>query len=106
MELLHALLRRHHAATRDQELAHFGEYESMKKRHLETQHESETSNQKEYMRRALEDMRKQHALQSKQQPRDLRVCTMNIRADTKVLLCSTALFRTKRHRFASSSVKL
>ncbi|KAH7731830.1 serine/threonine-protein kinase TAO3 [Aphelenchoides avenae] len=79
MEVLHGLLRRHHAATRDQELAHFAEYESMKKRHLETQHESETANQKEYMKKALEETKKHHAMQSKQQPRDLRTKEAQIR---------------------------
>jgi thousand and one amino acid protein kinase len=76
---VHALLRKHHNSTRDQELEQFKECEEMKKRHLETQHESETNNQKEYNRRAMEEMKKHHALQSKQQPRELKQKETQIR---------------------------
>lgn len=45
----------------------------MKRRHLEAQHETELSSQRDYNRRALEEKTKEHAMQSKQQPRELKV---------------------------------
>lgn len=50
----------------------------MKKRHLVSQHDSEINNQNDYNKRALEDLRKQHAMQSKQQPRELKVYFYNV----------------------------
>lgn len=59
--------------TKENELLHFNEISAMKKRHLVNQHDSEINNQNDYNKRALEDLRKQHAMQSKQQPRELKV---------------------------------
>uniref|UniRef100_A0A915CUD8 non-specific serine/threonine protein kinase n=1 Tax=Ditylenchus dipsaci TaxID=166011 RepID=A0A915CUD8_9BILA len=72
IDVLHALLRKYQEVTKQMEMTHFKEIESMKKRHLDSQHESEINNQQDYNKRAMEDLRKQHALQSKQQPRELR----------------------------------
>ncbi|KAI1731702.1 protein kinase domain-containing protein [Ditylenchus destructor] len=79
IEVVHALLRKHHGVTKELEQNHFKEIELMKKRHMDSQHESEINNQKDYNKRALEDIRKQHALQSKQQPRELRSKEAQIR---------------------------
>jgi len=49
----------------------------MKRRHLEAQHEAELSSQRDYNKRALEEKTKEHAMQSKQQPRELKVFFWN-----------------------------
>lgn len=73
IETLHSLLRRHHSMTRQQEQSHLEEVEKLKRRHITIQHESELNNQNDYTRRTLDDLKKTHALQSKQHPRELKV---------------------------------
>lgn len=73
IETRHALLIKHHDLVKDQEFSHFKSIEETKKQHLDIQHDSEQQNQQECNKRALEEKRKEHALQSKQQPRELKV---------------------------------
>lgn len=73
IEVMHALLRKHHNVLRDLELNHFKECETTKRQHLESQHKSELDNMKDYNRRGLEDLRKQHIIKQRQQPRELKV---------------------------------
>lgn len=40
---------------------------------MEAQHEAETSNQLQYNQRVQDELLKKHALQSKQQPKELKV---------------------------------
>uniref|UniRef100_A0AC35G3F2 Protein kinase domain-containing protein n=1 Tax=Panagrolaimus sp. PS1159 TaxID=55785 RepID=A0AC35G3F2_9BILA len=79
IETLHSLLRRHHSMTRQQEQSHLEEVEKLKRRHITIQHESELNNQNDYTRRTLDDLKKTHALQSKQQPRELKAKEQQIR---------------------------
>uniref|UniRef100_A0A914H0F4 non-specific serine/threonine protein kinase n=1 Tax=Globodera rostochiensis TaxID=31243 RepID=A0A914H0F4_GLORO len=72
IETQHALLIKHHEVARDQELSHFHAIEQLKQRHLEVQHELELNSQTDFNKRALEQKTKEHALQSKQQPRELK----------------------------------
>nr|CDJ80577.1 Serine threonine protein kinase-related domain containing protein [Haemonchus contortus] len=79
MDNRHAMLLRHHEATRDVEIAHLKETQTMRKRHQIIQHEAESTNQTEYTRRKTEDLRKRHANQSRQQPRELKLKEAQIR---------------------------
>ncbi|KAE9554436.1 hypothetical protein FO519_002364 [Halicephalobus sp. NKZ332] len=72
IEYLHSILRRHHSLTRQQEQSQLDEVEKLKRRHMTIQHDSELSNQNDYTRRTLDDLKKTHALQSKQHPRELK----------------------------------
>uniref|UniRef100_A0A7E4VFL9 non-specific serine/threonine protein kinase n=1 Tax=Panagrellus redivivus TaxID=6233 RepID=A0A7E4VFL9_PANRE len=72
IEVLHSLLRRHHRTTENLEKQHLEEVERLKHRHMCTLHETELNNQKDYTRRTLDDLKKTHALQSKQHPRELK----------------------------------
>ena len=74
---MHALLNKHHEIIKSLEFSHFNLSEQMKRRHLETQHEAELSSQRDYNKRALEEKAKEHAMQSKQQPRELKVFFWN-----------------------------
>jgi thousand and one amino acid protein kinase len=73
IETMHALLLKHHELIKTQELTHFNSNEHLRRRHLDVQHESELSSQRDYNRRTLEEKAKEHAMQSKQQPRELKV---------------------------------
>lgn len=73
MDTRHGLLSKQHEMTRDLEIQHLNELHAMKKRHLETQHEAESASQNEYTQRQQDELRKKHAMQSRQQPRDLKV---------------------------------
>lgn len=73
LETSHALLRKHHEQTKELELSLLIESQRMKRRHLDKQHEAETSNQLQYNQRVTDETVKRHALQSKQQPKELKV---------------------------------
>lgn len=73
LETSHALLRKHHEQTKELEISLLNESQRMKRRHLERQHEAETSNQLQYNQRITDELAKRHALQSKQQPKELKV---------------------------------
>ena len=73
IEYLHSILRRHHSVTRQQEQSQLDEVEKLKRKHMTIQHDSELGNQNDYTRRTLDDLKKNHALQSKQHPRELKV---------------------------------
>lgn len=79
LETSHALLRRHHDQTRELECLQLNECHRMKRRHLEIQHEAETSNQLQYNQRATDEQAKRHAMQSKQQPKELKAKELLIR---------------------------
>ncbi|EFO25500.1 STE/STE20/TAO protein kinase [Loa loa] len=79
LETSHALLRKHHEQTKQLELSLLIESQRMKRRHLEKQHEAETSNQLQYNQRVTDETVKRHALQSKQQPKELKAKELQIR---------------------------
>ncbi|CAD6197439.1 unnamed protein product [Caenorhabditis auriculariae] len=79
METRQALLMKQHEMTRNLEIEHLTELHVLKKKHQDAQYESETANQNEYTRRLTEELRKKHALQSRQQPRDLKLKEQQIR---------------------------
>ncbi|KAL4003304.1 Protein kinase domain family protein [Acanthocheilonema viteae] len=79
LETSHALLRKHHEQTKELELSLLIESQRMKRRHLEKQHEAETSNQLQYNQRVTDETMKRHALQSKQQPKELKAKELQIR---------------------------
>ena len=73
LETAHGLLRRHHDQTREHEDRHLAQSQSMRAEHLRSQHTVEEQNQSDYTNRLTDDLRKRHAMQSRQQPRDLKV---------------------------------
>uniref|UniRef100_A0A0K0E174 non-specific serine/threonine protein kinase n=1 Tax=Strongyloides stercoralis TaxID=6248 RepID=A0A0K0E174_STRER len=79
LETSHSLLRRHYELTKDKEIKCFGVLEEIKKRHLGIQHDTELNHQTDHNNRMIDEMRKKHALQSKQQPKELKSKEMLIR---------------------------
>lgn len=74
-----SLLMKQHEMTRELELGHLRELHQIKRRHQEVLHEAESTNQTDYMKRTTEELRKKHTLQSRQQPRELKVKEAQIR---------------------------
>uniref|UniRef100_A0A0K0FUX3 non-specific serine/threonine protein kinase n=1 Tax=Strongyloides venezuelensis TaxID=75913 RepID=A0A0K0FUX3_STRVS len=72
LETSHSLLRKHHELTKDKEIKCLGMLEEIKKRHLRIQHDTELNHQNDHNNRIIDEMRKKHALQSKQQPKELK----------------------------------
>uniref|UniRef100_A0A915PGN9 non-specific serine/threonine protein kinase n=1 Tax=Setaria digitata TaxID=48799 RepID=A0A915PGN9_9BILA len=79
LETSHGLLRKHHEQTKELELSLLIESQRMKRRHLDKQHEAETANQLHYNQRVTDETIKRHALQSKQQPKELKAKELQIR---------------------------
>ncbi|EYC39989.1 hypothetical protein Y032_0634g913 [Ancylostoma ceylanicum] len=79
MDNRHAMLLRHHEATKEIEVTQLKEIQTMRKRHQIIQHDAESTNQTEYTRRKTDDLRKRHAIQSRQQPRELKLKEAQIR---------------------------
>uniref|UniRef100_A0A0N4ZFZ5 non-specific serine/threonine protein kinase n=1 Tax=Parastrongyloides trichosuri TaxID=131310 RepID=A0A0N4ZFZ5_PARTI len=72
LETSHCLLRKHHELTKDKEIKCICMLEEIKRRHLRIQHDTELNHQTDSNNRAMDEMRKKHALQCKQQPKELK----------------------------------
>ncbi|VDN01424.1 unnamed protein product [Thelazia callipaeda] len=100
----HALLYKQHELTKDLELKILLESQRMKRRHLWKQHEAETSNQLQYNQRITDETMKRHALQSKQQPKELKVKELQIRKQYRQAV-KTQLRQSKLLQVLSSTPK-
>ncbi|GMT21143.1 hypothetical protein PFISCL1PPCAC_12440, partial [Pristionchus fissidentatus] len=69
----------HHTLTTEQERSQLKETLSYRARHQRSQHEEEARMQREYEKRTSDELMKRHALQSKQQPRELKLKEAMIR---------------------------
>lgn len=67
------MLLRHHEKTQELEYRQQKAVHQLREQQLQRQHDTELSNQHEYMQRAERELRKKHALQLKQQPKSLKV---------------------------------
>lgn len=67
------MLLRHHEKTQDLEYRQQKAVHQLREEQVQRQHDTELSNQHEYMQRAERELRKKHALQLKQQPKSLKV---------------------------------
>ncbi|KAI6176544.1 Protein kinase domain-containing protein [Aphelenchoides bicaudatus] len=82
----------HHNSAREQALNHFNECASMKKRHLQVQHESELNNQTDYTRQAQVELKKQHGLKQKNLPRELKLKETNIKKQFRQVVILFVVF--------------
>ena len=71
------MLLRHHESTQDLEYKQLASIHKMRDDQMRTQHQTELTNQKEYMTRLEREMKRKHATEVKQQPKSLRVCVRN-----------------------------
>lgn len=79
LECNQEMSRKHLEMTTKLELEQLADTHRLRKRHLKTQHEAETTNQIQYNQRVTEELAKRHALQSKQQPKELKAKELLIR---------------------------
>ncbi|VDN53608.1 unnamed protein product [Dracunculus medinensis] len=79
LETSHAMLCKQHEQTKELEITQLNENQSLKRRHMEIQHEAETSNQIQYNQRVTDELNKRHTLKSKQQPKELKAKELMIR---------------------------
>jgi thousand and one amino acid protein kinase len=87
LEQAHSMLLRHHEKTQELEYRQQKAVHQLREEQVQRQHDTELSNQHEYMQRAERELRKKHALQLKQQPKSLKVCIVRIH------LCSNVINR-------------
>lgn len=73
LEQAHNMLLRHHEKTQELEYRQQKAVHQLREEQVQRQHDTELSNQHEYMQRAERELRKKHALQLKQQPKSLKV---------------------------------
>lgn len=73
LEQAHSMLLRHHEKTQELEYRQQKAVHQLREEQVQRQHDTELSNQHEYMERAERELRKKHALQLKQQPKSLKV---------------------------------
>ncbi|PAV63512.1 hypothetical protein WR25_07685 isoform A [Diploscapter pachys] len=79
MENKQDLIVKHFEANTSMEAAQLREIHALKKKHQETQHEAESTNQNDYNKRMIDELRRKHALQSRQQPKELKLKEQQIR---------------------------
>jgi len=75
----HEMLMRQHEDTQDLEYKHMRSVHQLREDHLRKQHQTELSNQQEYMSRRETELRKKHALELKAQPKSLKQKELQIR---------------------------
>ena len=67
---------RHHEQTQSLEYRHLKQIQNLRSDQMEKQFETELANQGEYNKRAQRELRKKHGLETKQQPKNLRVSVL------------------------------
>lgn len=75
-EQAHSMLLRHHDTTQELEYRQQRILHLLREEQVRKQHHTELANQHEYTARAERELRKKHALEVKQQPKSLKVCSL------------------------------
>ncbi|XP_022096284.1 serine/threonine-protein kinase TAO1-like isoform X3 [Acanthaster planci] len=78
-EMEHVMGLRHHEQTQSLEYRHLKQIQNMRSEQMEKQFETELANQGEYNKRAQRDLRKRHGLETKQQPKNLKIKEQSIK---------------------------
>lgn len=73
LEMLHAMLLKHHEQTQDVEYRHLDSVQKLRDDHMSKQHRTELDNQLAYTSRALRELKSKHATAVKQLPKNLKV---------------------------------
>ena len=77
-EMEHVMALRHHEQMQSIEYRHMKQIQSLRSEQMEKQFSTELTNQAEYNKTAQQDLRKKHALEAKQQPKELKVSTAGL----------------------------
>lgn len=79
LETAHSMLMRHHEITQELEYHQQRAIHQLREEQIRKQHNTELSNQNEYITKRLNDLHKKHALEVKQQPKSLKQKELQIR---------------------------
>ena len=72
-EMEHVMLLRHHEQTQSMEYRHMKQIQNLRNEQMERQFGTELNNQADYNKTAQQELRKKHATETKQQPKNLKV---------------------------------
>ncbi|XP_038060744.1 serine/threonine-protein kinase TAO3-like isoform X2 [Patiria miniata] len=78
-EMEHVMGLRHHEQTQSLEYRHLKQIQNLRSEQMEKQFETELANQGEYNKRAQRELRKKHGLETKQQPKNLKIKEQSIK---------------------------
>ncbi len=79
LETAHSMLMRHHEITQELEYHQQRAIHTLREEQIRKQHNTELSNQNEYIAKQLSELHKKHALEVKQQPKSLKAKEVQIR---------------------------
>ena len=100
LESAHEMLMRHHEQTHELEMKQQRSVHNVREDHICTQHHTELNNQEEYMRRAQRELKKKHALETKQQPKSLKQKEVLIRKQFR----DTCKIQTRQYKALKTHV--
>ena len=89
LDARHKMLVKHHESTLQLEYAHQLKVQKLREDQVRRQHESELTNQQDYLQRTLKEVKQKHILEQKQIPRNLKVAQVekfNLRLSTVMFL--------------------
>lgn len=69
------MLLRHHESTQELEFRQLSSVQRTRAELIRTQHQTELTNQMEYNKRREQELRQKHAMEVRQQPKSLKVCS-------------------------------
>ncbi|KAK9876367.1 hypothetical protein WA026_012676 [Henosepilachna vigintioctopunctata] len=94
LEKAHEMLLRHHEKTKELEYKQQKAVHMLREEQVRNQHDTELTNQQEYMKRSERELRKKHALELKQQPKSLKQKEMMVRKQFR----ETCKVQTKQYK--------
>lgn len=100
LESAHGMLLRHHEMTQDLETKQQRGVHGVRENQLTTQHDTELSNQNEYVQRSKRELKKKHALEVKQQPKSLKQKEVLIRKQFR----DTCKIQTRQYKALKGQV--
>jgi len=100
LESAHSMLLRHHEMTQDLETKQQRGVHGVRENQLTTQHDTELSNQNEYVQRSKRELKKKHALEVKQQPKSLKQKEVLIRKQFR----DTCKIQTRQYKALKGQV--
>ncbi|XP_017487245.1 PREDICTED: serine/threonine-protein kinase Tao-like, partial [Rhagoletis zephyria] len=106
LETAHSMLMRHHEITQELEYHQQRAIHTLREEQIRKQHNTELSNQNEYIAKQLSELHKKHALEVKQQPKSLKAKEVQIRKQFRET-CKTQTLQYKawKEQILSSTPK-
>ncbi|XP_054731418.1 serine/threonine-protein kinase Tao isoform X1 [Anastrepha obliqua] len=97
LEQAHAMLLKHHEKTQELEYRQQKSVHQLREEQINTQHDTELKNQKDYMERVKKELLRKHALEIRQHPKSLKQKELQIRKQFRET-CKTQTKQYKRYK--------